>query len=87
MLAFLTLLLAGLATAQEWELIWEDNFDTFDTSKWDHEVTMWGGGVSFNTTIKYYTERMMVMLFLSCLQSDLMENLEGPVSMATIVLP
>ena len=44
--AFLTLLIAGLASAQEWELIWEDNFDTFDSSKWDHEVTMWGGGVS-----------------------------------------
>ena len=27
-------------------LLWEDNFNTFDTSKWEHEITAWGGGVS-----------------------------------------
>jgi hypothetical protein len=27
-------------------LIFEDNFDFLDTSKWSHEVTMAGGGVS-----------------------------------------
>ena len=29
-----------------WELYWEDNFDTLDLTKWDYEVTAWGGGVS-----------------------------------------
>lgn len=29
---------------EEWRLIWEDNFDFFDSSKWEHEVTAWGGG-------------------------------------------
>ena len=39
---------SGKSAAQyeDWELIWEDNFDFLDTSKWDHEVTAWGGGVS-----------------------------------------
>ncbi len=40
--------LLGAATAQDgdWELVWEDNFDTLDESKWDWEITAWGGGVS-----------------------------------------
>ncbi len=30
-----------------YELVWEDNFDTLDLeNNWDHEVTPWGGGVS-----------------------------------------
>ena len=30
----------------DWELVWEDNFDFLDSTKWDYEVTAWGGGVS-----------------------------------------
>ena len=25
-------------------LVWEDNFDTLDFTKWQHEITMGGGG-------------------------------------------
>jgi beta-glucanase (GH16 family) len=38
---------------QDWELIWEDNFDTFDPSKWDYEITAWGGG---NGEFQVYTD-------------------------------
>lgn len=33
------------------ELIFEDNFDNFDLSKWHHEVSMWGGG---NNEFQWY---------------------------------
>ena len=39
---------------EEWRLVWEDNFDFFDSSKWDHEVTAWGGGVSINYQAKLF---------------------------------
>ena len=44
----LLLIFFSTKCAADWELIWEDNFDgdSIDTSKWDHEVTAWGGGVS-----------------------------------------
>ena len=29
-----------------WNQIWEDDFQTFDYNKWQHEITAWGGGVS-----------------------------------------
>ena len=34
------------------ELIFEDNFDFLDTSKWEHEITMAGGG---NWEFQMYT--------------------------------
>ncbi len=44
------LLLAAAASArgQDWQLVWSDEFDgdSIDISKWEHEVTAWGGGVS-----------------------------------------
>ena len=36
----------------DWELVWEDNFDFLDYTKWDYEVTAWGGGVSILCYIK-----------------------------------
>ena len=36
----------------DWELVWEDNFDFLDYTKWDYEVTAWGGGVSIICYIK-----------------------------------
>lgn len=30
------------------DLIFEDNFDTFDLKKWQHEISLAGGGVSKN---------------------------------------
>ena len=38
------LFLAASASAQM--LVFEDNFDTLDTEKWEHELTMGGGGVT-----------------------------------------
>ncbi len=35
-----------LASDSNYKLVWEDNFDTLDFNKWEHEVTAWGGGVS-----------------------------------------
>ena len=26
------------------KLVWQDNFDTLDFTKWQHEITMGGGG-------------------------------------------
>ena len=37
--------LLSVAIAQDMDLVFEDNFESFDTNKWSHEVTMWGGGV------------------------------------------
>lgn len=36
------------------DLIFEDEFDEFDLSKWYHEITIGGGGV-INRHIKYIT--------------------------------
>ena len=36
----------------DWELVWEDNFDFLDYTKWDYEVTAWGGGVSIISYVK-----------------------------------
>ena len=33
-------------TATAGELIFEDNFDELDLTTWQHELTLWGGGVS-----------------------------------------
>ena len=33
-------------TATSGELIFEDNFDELDLVTWQHELTLWGGGVS-----------------------------------------
>ena len=33
-------------TATSGELIFEDNFDELDLATWQHELTLWGGGVS-----------------------------------------
>ena len=43
------LLLSGATYCQQWELVWEDNFDTLDPGKWEHEVTAWGGGVRIHS--------------------------------------
>ena len=40
----LILALAGCSLAQM--LVFEDNFDTLDVQKWEHELTLGGGGVS-----------------------------------------
>ena len=37
-------LLSMFGTALADTLIWEDQFDTLDFSKWQHEITMGGGG-------------------------------------------
>ena len=42
--------LAGIAAADT--LIWEDQFDKLDFSKWQHEITMGGGG---NWEFEWYT--------------------------------
>ena len=36
----------GAQDLEGYRLVWEDNFDSFDPTKWQHEVTAWGGGVS-----------------------------------------
>ncbi|ELU07206.1 hypothetical protein CAPTEDRAFT_98044 [Capitella teleta] len=49
---FLAFVLFGVAFGQEWNLIWEDDFDSLDPTKWEHEVTAWGGG---NGEFQVYT--------------------------------
>ena len=41
----LLFLVCATALGQNYTLVWEDNFDFLDTSKWDHEITAAGGGV------------------------------------------
>ena len=45
-----------LTTAQDWTLVWSDEFNgpDIDTSKWSHEVNGDGGG---NNELQYYTAR------------------------------
>ena len=37
----------------DWELVWSDEFDgnAIDFTKWSHEITQGGGGVSVNESI------------------------------------
>ena len=44
-LLLLMFTLLSAAFAENMELVFEDNFESFDTNKWSHEITMWGGGV------------------------------------------
>jgi len=37
----------GIDDWDEFRIIWSDEFDTFDESLWQHEVTASGGGVSY----------------------------------------
>ncbi len=50
------LLPMGCAVAQNWNLVWSDEFDgpDIDTSKWSHEINGSGGG---NNELQYYTDR------------------------------
>lgn len=43
---------AGVPPRQP-KLIWEDNFDTLDPSKWGHLITAWRGG---NDEFQYYRD-------------------------------
>ena len=45
-LAPLLLLAATPAAAEDWKLVWSDEFDgtKLDRTKWDYEVDCWGGG-------------------------------------------
>jgi hypothetical protein len=45
----LILCLCQAGTAEK--LVWQDEFDSFDLSKWNHLVTAWGGG---NQEFQYY---------------------------------
>ena len=40
-------LLVGACAAQDWELVWSDEFNgtEIDPNNWQHEITFWGGGV------------------------------------------
>ena len=55
---WVAVLLGGVcfAQAQDWELVWSDEFDGpgIDLNKWEHEVNAWGGG---NNELQYYTDR------------------------------
>ena len=44
---WVTALCVALVAGQDWQLYWSDEFDgeEIDLTKWQHEVTMWGGGV------------------------------------------
>lgn len=55
-LAILACGLACNAGAQDWDLVWSDEFDgpNIDLTKWEHEVNGWGGG---NNELQYYTAR------------------------------
>lgn len=46
--AVLLLFAAKPVSAQDWQLVWSDEFDapTIDRAKWDFEVDCWGGGNS-----------------------------------------
>lgn len=53
---FFSLIIFYSASAQDWQLVWSDEFqaDTIDTSKWEWEVNSDGGG---NNELQYYTAR------------------------------
>ena len=38
----------SVSSQEDWELVWSDEFegDEIDFTKWSHEITAWGGGVS-----------------------------------------
>jgi len=40
----ITLCLVACVSAANYRLVWEDNFDTLDLTKWEHELTLGGGG-------------------------------------------
>ena len=42
---FIASLAVAVTTAQQM-LVFSDDFDSLDTTKWEHELTMGGGGVS-----------------------------------------
>ncbi|MCB2154249.1 family 16 glycosylhydrolase [bacterium] len=48
--------MSGSIAAQNWELVWSDEFDgpSIDSSKWSHEVNAQGGG---NNELQFYTSR------------------------------
>jgi len=46
------LILVLFALVQSQTLLWSDEFDEFDLSKWEHEITLSGGG---NWEFEYYT--------------------------------
>ncbi|ELU17581.1 hypothetical protein CAPTEDRAFT_128848 [Capitella teleta] len=48
----LALVFLGAAFGEEWNLIWQDEFDILDPDNWEHEVTAWGGG---NGEFQVYT--------------------------------
>ena len=52
------------AQDENWELVWEDNFDFLDYTKWDYEVTAWGGGVSkiweIHVTSPHWTKKKRI---------------------------
>ena len=43
----ITLVCVSVAAAQDWDLVWSDEFNgpDIDLTKWEHEVTAGGGGV------------------------------------------
>lgn len=41
------------------ELIFEDNFDWLDEGKWQHEITLAGGGVSLHQKILHVNPLLM----------------------------
>ncbi|KAJ9598214.1 hypothetical protein L9F63_011097 [Diploptera punctata] len=49
LVAILVVTLVGTVTGES--LVWSDEFDTLDESKWNHLVTAWGGG---NQEFEYY---------------------------------
>lgn len=46
--------LFALADNRAGELIFEDEFNTFDLNRWKHLITAWRGG---NNEFQYYTNR------------------------------
>jgi hypothetical protein len=56
LLLALHLLVAGCVGFTDWDqyaIIWQDEFDSLDLGKWQHEVTAWGGG---NSEFELYTQ-------------------------------
>ena len=50
----LLVICACAVSAQEWVLDWAEEFDgeEINATTWQHEVTMWGGGVRFFRMLK-----------------------------------
>jgi len=48
----------------QFQIVWQDEFDKFDHNNWQHEVTAWGGGVSILIIISIIIITIIITVIL-----------------------